>query len=67
MMIEADVSLGFDLEGSLTEMVPIMAHPPILVSDLSLDRFLETIVKVSIKQLPQISHFCKSSDKKVQK
>ena len=49
MMIEADVSLGFDLDGSITEMVPIMAHPPMIVSDLSLERFLQTVIKVSNK------------------
>ena len=47
MMIEADITLGFDLEGSITEMVPIMAHPPVIISDLSLERFLHTIVTVS--------------------
>ena len=63
MMMEADISLGFDLEGSLTEMVPIMAHPPLIFSDLSLNRFLETIITVSTKvwrvqkQFLQAMHF----------
>ena len=45
MMIEADVNLGFDLDGSISEMVPIMAHPPNIISDLSLERFLLTTIQ----------------------
>jgi len=37
MMIEADVSMGHDKE-------PIMAHPPHNTSDLTLEKFLETIM-----------------------
>ena len=44
MMIEADVNMGF-LIGSL-ELIPIMAHPPSIVSDLSLEAFLDKIIDV---------------------
>ena len=48
MMIEADVNLGyFTGGGSIFDFIPIMAHPPIMYSDLSLDLFLETIIQVS--------------------
>ena len=47
MMIEADVNLGyFTGGGSIFDFIPIMAHPPIMYSDLSLDLFLETIIQV---------------------
>ena len=46
-MIEADVNLGyFTGGGSIFDFIPIMAHPPIMYSDLSLDLFLETIIQV---------------------
>ena len=48
MMIEADVNLGyFTGGGSIFDFIPIMAHPPIMYSDLSLELFLETIIQVS--------------------
>ena len=40
MMIEADVSIGPDGQ-------PIMAHPPAIVSDLSLQQFLDIVIAVS--------------------
>ena len=43
MMIEADVNLGV-LEGTL-DIIPIMAHPPAVISDLSLEQFLETVIQ----------------------
>jgi hypothetical protein len=46
MMIEADISLG-TLASSPSEVIPIMAHPPSTVSDLSLEMFLSEIVNVS--------------------
>lgn len=44
MMIEADVSLGRVKHSSSKGLVPIMAHPPVKVSDLSLEAFLDTII-----------------------
>lgn len=49
MMIEADVSIGPDGQ-------PIMAHPPAIVSDLSLQQFLDIVIAVSIKQVK--SNYC---------
>jgi hypothetical protein len=46
MMIEADVNLGFVLGGF--DLIPIMAHPPIVISDLSLEMFLDTIIEVTL-------------------
>ncbi|XP_057371637.1 uncharacterized protein LOC130692528 isoform X1 [Daphnia carinata] len=43
MMIEADVSVGTITGGDATIM-PIMAHPPLNTSDLSLEEFLDTIL-----------------------
>ena len=40
MMIEADVSIGPDGQ-------PIMAHPPVTISDLSLQQFLDLVIAVS--------------------
>lgn len=45
-MIEADVSLG-TLTSTSNEVIPIMAHPPSIVSDLSLEMFITDIVTVS--------------------
>ena len=53
MMIEADINLGFDVEGSISEMVPIMAHPPNIISDLSLERFLVTVIR-DLEENPQL-------------
>jgi Uncharacterized conserved protein (DUF2181) len=43
MMLEADVLMG-TLTGGGTEQIPIMAHPPALESDLSLQNFLDGVV-----------------------
>ncbi|CAK9821087.1 Protein FAM151B [Anthophora plagiata] len=45
MMIEGDVVLGnwTSSDKNVTEMIPIMAHPPKNESDLSLEKFLNTI------------------------
>jgi hypothetical protein len=43
MMIEADVSMG-TVTGSDGIMLPIMAHPPLNNSDLSLEEFIDTIL-----------------------
>ena len=43
MMIEADVSLGKLKSDPHSENRPIMAHPPISASDLSLEDFLGMI------------------------
>jgi hypothetical protein len=44
MMIEADVSLGKLKSDPHSENRPIMAHPPISASDLSLEDFLGMIL-----------------------
>ena len=45
MMLEADVSLGHLYGTSLDEPpIPIMAHPPALLSDLSLESYVEQIL-----------------------
>ena len=49
-MIEADVNLGYFTGGSILDFVPIMAHPPIIYSDLSLDLFLDKVIEVSINK-----------------
>ena len=65
MMLEADVSLGKllgDLSGTETA---IMAHPPITISDLSFEDFLDTVIdypkpkgiKLDIKSI-DILEFC---------
>ena len=48
MMIEADISLGW-LEGSDTTQskIPVMAHPPEIFSDLSLEDFINKVVKAT--------------------
>ena len=45
-MIEADVNLGYFTGGSIFDFIPIMAHPPIIYSDLSLDLFLDKVIEV---------------------
>jgi len=46
MMLEADVVLG-TLEGGSGEEIPVMAHPPDNVSDLSLDKFLTEVMSAA--------------------
>lgn len=48
MMLEADVVLG-TLEGGSGEVIPVMAHPPDSVSDLSLDNFLKEVMSATQK------------------
>lgn len=48
MMLEADVVLG-TLDGRSGEEIPVMAHPPDKVSDLSLDKFLEEVTSATQK------------------
>lgn len=43
MMIEADVSMG-TVVGRDAKILPIMAHPPLKTSDLSLEEFLDTVL-----------------------
>ena len=47
MMLEADVILGHS--GNNTEMTPVMGHPPNTSSDLSLEEFLDTVIKNGTK------------------
>lgn len=47
MMIEADVNLGIYTGDTSIELIPIMAHPPMMISDLSLESFLNTVINVS--------------------
>ncbi len=42
-MIEADVSMG-TIVGGDGSILPIMAHPPLVTSDLSLEEFMDTIL-----------------------
>ena len=44
MMIEADVNIG-RINGT-GDLIPIMAHPPTVTSDLSLEHFLNTVIQV---------------------
>ena len=46
MMIEADVNLGYFTGGSIWDLIPIMAYPPELHSDLSMDLFLDKVIEV---------------------
>lgn len=48
MMLEADVVLG-TLEGGSGDHIPVMAHPPDNVSDLSLEGFLAEVVAANQK------------------
>ena len=44
-MIEADVSLGrIKYRHSSSGKLPVMAHPPVTTSDLSLEEFLDTCI-----------------------
>ncbi|CAK9830377.1 Protein FAM151B [Anthophora retusa] len=53
MMIEGDIVLGkwnsTDNTNS-TETIPIMAHPPVSESDLSLEKFLNTVIDKNTKK-----------------
>ncbi|XP_076173961.1 protein FAM151B isoform X2 [Ptiloglossa arizonensis] len=44
-MLEGDVSLGNVTGTNAADAVPIMAHPPAVTSDLSLEDFLKTVVE----------------------
>jgi len=46
MMLEADVVLGLDLNNLDKGQMPVMAHPPDILSDLTLKEFLEGVIKV---------------------
>lgn len=48
MMLEADVVLG-NLQSNATKLMPIMAHPPNTTSDLSLEEFIEIVLKNGTK------------------
>merc|ERR1712004_432538 len=43
-LIEADVSLGRLSTSQTGDVLPIMAHPPDKISDLSLKQFLEQVI-----------------------
>nr|XP_034187429.1 protein FAM151B isoform X1 [Osmia lignaria] len=46
MMLEADVVMGkMNNNTNSSQLIPIMAHPPANVSDLSLDDFLKTVIE----------------------
>lgn len=44
MMIETDVSLGKLKSDASSGKRPIMAHPPVKISDLSLEDFLDSVL-----------------------
>ena len=48
MMMEADVSLGwlYGQNPDVDPRIPIMAHPPMIDSDLSLQEFLTRTIQV---------------------
>ena len=52
MMIEADVNLGHFTGDSIWDLIPIMAYPPELHSDLSMDLFLDKVIEVGFLLLP---------------
>ena len=52
MMIEADVNLGYFTGDSIWDLIPIMAYPPELHSDLSMDLFLDKVIEVGFLLLP---------------
>ena len=63
-MIEADVNLGYFTGDLIWDLIPIMAYPPQLHSDLSLDLFLDKVIEVgffvvalfsSVEKILQIS------------
>ena len=41
------IVIGIYTGDTSIELIPIMAHPPIMFSDLSLESFLNTIIDVS--------------------
>jgi len=45
--IEVDVAMGYltGPSGSGTALVPVMAHPPVLTSDLSFETFLDEVIR----------------------
>lgn len=43
-MIEADVLIGYLINSNPRELTVIMGHPPIIISDLSLEQFLNTVI-----------------------
>ena len=47
-MLEADVSKGH-VEGKLinTRAIPIMSHPPKVVSDISLESWIDEVIKAN--------------------
>ena len=48
-MIEADVSLGgIKYLHSSSGKLPVMAHPPVTTSDLSLEEFFDTCINYAI-------------------
>jgi len=65
MMLEADVTLG-NVTGSNMTNIPIMAHPPSMESDLSLENFLNINIENGTKgvklDFKSIEAFQKSQD-----
>ena len=62
--MEADVNLGYFTGDSIWDLIPIMAYPPELHSDLSMDLFLDKVIEVgffvvallsSVEKILQIS------------
>lgn len=43
-MIEADVVIGTLINGTIDTLIPIMSHPPVNSSDLSLEIFLKDVL-----------------------
>ena len=62
MMIEADVNLGYFTGGSIFDFIPIMAHPPIIYSDLSLDLFLDKVIEVGFFVVTFFHHWKNSTN-----
>ena len=63
-MMEADVNLGYFTGDSIWDLIPIMAYPSELHSDLSMDLFLDKVIEVgffvvallsSVEKILQIS------------
>lgn len=48
-MIEADIVLGTLSTSNSTQPIPVMAHPPAVTSDLSLESFLTQILEFNNK------------------
>ena len=55
-MIEANVNLGHFTGDLIWDLIPIMAYPPQLHSDLSLDLFLDKVIEVSFFLLLPFFH-----------